>query len=127
VGCHREHTILDTVGAAAEFYDDWTDGAETVVGGAGGPHPATPDRRITVGRAAVAETAAGSLVQLGGGRTVMSAAGFCGASKAWENCNSRGDRVACYELQMLPRLRSGMMQFYGIKEFIENAIHVYAP
>jgi len=40
----------------------------------------------------------------------MATAGFRGAVKTWENSNSRGDRVACYELAMLPRLRSGALQ-----------------
>jgi hypothetical protein len=102
-----EHTILDT-GAAAEFYEDWTDGAETVVGGAGGSRPETPAERHA--HSVIARDVADSLKKLNAGRTVMSLAGFHPAIKTWENCNSRGDRVACYELRMLPRLKSSGFQ-----------------
>lgn len=102
-----EHTIFDT-GAAAEFYDDWTNGAETVVGGAGGSRPATPAERLPC--SVIAGNVADSLKKVDGGRTVMSVAGFHPAIKTWENCNSRGDRVAVYEMRMRPRLRSAAFQ-----------------
>ena len=82
-----EHGIFGD-NAAAEFFDDWDDGGQMIVGGAGGSRPATPDERYAA-KSVAKELSATLLFAPSGsaGRTVMAASGFRDAVKTWENSN----------------------------------------